>query len=460
MKKFNNFTVLVIVMTLIAAISSPVASALNEPYIQAEAALLVEMKSGKILYEKNKKLKIDPGSMAKTMVVLLVVESIENGTIGLKDNVTASDTFLNGIGTNDTIQNIKSGETMNLQDLLYCAYIASANDACNILAEYMSGDVETFVKQMNLKSEELGCTGTHFTSPGGISDENQFSTPWDQYLIFNEAVKHQLFLSIAGTLTAVLAPTKMSGERHLTNSNSMIHSDSAYYYPHCTLGKTTASVEGGYSFVSCADNSDLKLISVLFGADSVKREDETVEVRSYTETKRLFEWGFSSFAWQTILDKSAIVAYAPVVLAQGTENIDLQPSNSLVILAPRDLSAGVVYNDVVIFEEADGKLLTAPIKKGTVLGEITVYVNGVQSGRTKLIAASDISLNQLQFIKENIKMTLSTPWVRLVIGLIILMLGGYIYLIVRDMKKRHRKQRSNQELKQKLIEERWNTHMK
>ena len=194
MKKIKIFTVFLIIVILAA---SP-ASALPALEIEAYAVLLAEMKSGNILWEYNKDIRVAPGSIAKVMTVLLAVLEVEEGRASLDDSVDASESFLSGLDENTVTQNIKPGETISYRDLLYCAYLASANDACNILAEEVSGSIRGFVRKMNEKAEELGCRNTYFMNPGGLADPGQYTSAWDQYLIFKEAVGHPLFLEIAG----------------------------------------------------------------------------------------------------------------------------------------------------------------------------------------------------------------------------------------------------------------------
>ena len=193
MKKFNIFIVFLAVVTSVAVSVTPAARALDDPEIQAGSALMVEINTGKILYQKNKDDRAAPGGTAKVMTLLLAVEAIEDGRASLLDTVTPSETFLDGIGEDDDVLGIKSGETMKLQDLLYGAYIASGNDACNIVAEHLAGDIETFVRWMNSKARQLGCSETKFSDPSGLDALEQYTTPWDQYLIFNDARQASAF---------------------------------------------------------------------------------------------------------------------------------------------------------------------------------------------------------------------------------------------------------------------------
>ncbi len=452
MKKINIFTIFLITIMIVVSFASPAVLALSSPKIEADAALLVETKSGKILYEQNKARRVAPGSIAKVMTLLLAVEAAEDEQTALKDNITASETFLNGIGEADTTLNIKTGEIMSYEDLIYCMYLVSANDACNILAETIGGNIPDFVDKMNEKAEALGCTDTYFTNAGGLTDAGQYTSSWDQYLIFEEAIGHPLFLQVAGTVSYTVKATNLSPERSLVNSNAMLSSSSEYYYEFCAAGKTASSSEYGYSFVSYASNSSLSLISVVFGAKQTGAEGASDNIDSFTETLHLFDWGFDSFVWQDIIKKNETAFTEKITLAERFDTIELKSSETITILARRDIRAEDVTKDVMIYGQTGGKELSAPVKSGDILGEMMVYIDGDFCGKVYLTAANNIDLDKASFIKDQIKKTLSKFWVQLIIVIFLILIGLYIWLVIRDFIKRREKKRKQEEARRKIIE--------
>jgi D-alanyl-D-alanine carboxypeptidase (penicillin-binding protein 5/6) len=454
MIKLKIFTVFLAAVTLAALLVSPAASALSAGDVAADAVLVIETKSGKILCERNKDIRVAPGSIAKVMTLLLTVLEIESGQAGRDDIVTASDTFLNGLGENDAKQDITPGETISCRDLMYCAYIASANDACNILAEEIGGSITGFVRKMNAKAEELGCRDTHFTNPGGLSDPGQYTSAWDQYLIFKEAVSHPLFVEIAGTASYKAPADDDSPERSFMNPNLMLQEQSTYFYRYCAAGKTASSNEYGSSLVSYAANDELSLIAVVFGVKSDEGDSASDAAKSFSETIRLLDWAISGFAWHDIVNEYDILANEQVTLAEKTDTIDLKPTTSITILARKDLTAADIRKDVVIFGQAEGKVLSAPLKKGDILGELTVIVDGEVCARVDLVASRDVSLDRGAFIASQIKETLSILWVRLVIFFLIALMGFYIWLVIRDYRNRREKKRRILEARKQIIEQR------
>ena len=467
MKKFNIFTVLLIAVTITAVLLTPVSLALDDPDIKAESALMVEIESGIILYQNDMNKRVAPGGAARVMTLLLAVEAIENEQLSLLDKVTPSETLFAGIEEDDTVLGIEPGETMKLEDLLYSAYISGAADACNIIAEYLAGDINTFVQRMNLKALALGCKETHFSNPGGLSDFEQYTTAWDQYLIFKDAVEHTLFVKIAGTPAYKTNPTIFVRERSLINTNEMLRTDSQHYYQRCIAGCFDSNTESGQNFLTCADNGELTFITVLFGA--AQREEEAVQATEETEdeaeiyevtdtvlleTRRLLDWGFDNFAWQIVLDESEIVARENVEMADGTGNVELRPDRTISVLARTDLTTEEIVKDVILFSWRNDGSLTAPIMEGTVLGEVTVMIDGSERGRAELIAAREVGLNEKMYIQNQLNETLEKKWVQLSIGLFLTVVIGYVVLVIHDIKRRRKKRRAMEDTKRKIIDER------
>ena len=220
MKKIKLLPIILILTLLVSALGLP-ALALEQPEINSPRAVLMDAASGRVFYEKDADSQAYPASLTKVMTVLVAVEAIERGEFSLTDSVTASERCLEGMVDDGSTAGIVPGETMPLQDLLYCALLASANEACNVIAEYVSGSVEAFVEQMNALAAELGCSGTHFANTHGLPDDDHYTTARDMAVIYREAISHELFAEISGSVGYTAAATNVSGERQLSNTNSL-----------------------------------------------------------------------------------------------------------------------------------------------------------------------------------------------------------------------------------------------
>lgn len=454
MKKLYIIVVFLAALTIALSDALPAASALTAPDITAQAALLAEANSGKILYEKNVDIKTAPGGITKIMTLLLAAEAVENGRITLDDRVTASESALKGVKGNALKQPLLPGEVMRYKDLLYCVCLAASDAACNIIAERLSGSVENFTAEMNQKAALLGCGGTHFADACGSSDDGGYTTARDQYLILSEARRCRLFLEVADTLSYRTESTNLSTGRSIYNFNIMLRNNNNCYCRYCLGGMTDASPQNGSSIASYAKKKDMELIAVVFGAGTAKGAEGTAKVQSYWAAKQLFEWGFSNFSWQTVVDKTTIEATARVTMAKSMDSVGVQPLESIRIMTRSDLTPEDVKKEIIIYGLADGKELTAPFRKGDTLGEMTVSIDGMPYGKVLLVAAQDIRLNSAEYIKKQLGRTFSDFWVQFGIFVLFACIAWYIRMILQDKRSRCENQRKIDDIKRKLIEER------
>ena len=172
------------------------AFAIEPPHLQsADAVLVVDMNTDTILYEVNKDQFHSIASLTKIMTCLLAVEAVEDGRVRLDDQVTAQSDVLQGLDVSSSNAQIQPGETFLFEDLIYCALVHSANDACNAIAVHVAGSIGAFVNLMNERADQLHCISTHFNDTCGMLNrtEGHFSCPYDLYLITREAMTHPLF---------------------------------------------------------------------------------------------------------------------------------------------------------------------------------------------------------------------------------------------------------------------------
>lgn len=230
MKTRRLLSVFLLVTLILSLLTMPIASANGtegpvlpeDPDILAKAALLVEVESGAIAYAKNEHQELYPASLTKVMTSLLVLEAIEDGVLSMDQEITASETAFAGLSSDGSNAGIKPGEIMTVRNLLYCMLVVSANEACNILAEAVSGSVEDFVRAMNQRAAELGCENTHFVNPNGLHDPQHYTSAWDMYLITREAMNHPNFLEISDTANIIIPATNLSKERNYWTTNHLL----------------------------------------------------------------------------------------------------------------------------------------------------------------------------------------------------------------------------------------------
>jgi len=452
--KNEIFAFLALAVLLVA--NMPAANAGYFKDVEASAALLAEMDSGVVLYEYNKDQKHPADALAKVMTLLLAVSACENGIVSPNRMIEMTESAYSDIDALNTTQNIQPGEKMTMLNLMYCAYIGGADEACNLLAEQISGSARTFVTSMNARAKELGCQNTNFTNPHGRYNSNQYTTAMDQFIIYREALSHPLFVEISGTYRYETDATNMADRRRMSNSNELVNPNSKYYYRQCTSGAASATYEGGYSSVSFAEANDLSLICVILGAEDLYLSDDSVDLRNLSEACRLFELGFTQFSWRTILSSTELIDKAPVMHGAGADFVNLHPESSITRLLNNAIPDEAFKKTVKIYSVANGETLIAPIHAGDVLGEVTVTRDGEDYGTVLLVANTSIDLHRVQFIKMQISDMLSSTIARRVIWVLVIFILLYLTLVIRYNVLRRKRLRKIAQAKRKLIDERKN----
>ena len=331
---------------------------------------------------------------------------------------------------------------MTLEDVLYCAMLSSANEACNMVASYIAGDISTFVGMMNARAKELGCTGTNFQNTHGYPDYTHYTTAKDLSLIAFEAYSHPLFMQVCNTVTKTIPATNLSPERVISNTNGLINKDSelypGYYYEYAKGMKTGHTNDAGYCLVSTANKDSVSLLCVLMGGAAVEKVEKT-EYTNFSESIRIYNWAFENYSYRNILETNDLIKDVPVKMGKDADYVTVRPETVVQALMANDEDNSSFEQQVTIYSEDEGKDLVAPIDAGSVLGEISILRDGVVYGQSKLVACSSVDLSYSQFIKQKIFKSLSNPLVIIFILIVLGLLGTYIYLVVRyrRAKKRH-----------------------
>ena len=223
---------------------------LEMPTLNSKSILLLDRDSGKVLYSRNPDKKMEPASLTKIVTCLIAVEAIEAGTISEDEKVEASKHCMDGLDEESSSTGIVPGERLTMKDLLYCALLGSAGEACNIIAESLAGNISDFVEAMNERVLDLGCTGTHFVNTHGMPANDHYSTASDMMLISAEAMSHPLFAEICNTVSYTVPSTNKSDERIVYNSNALICSQGIYggnfLYSYAAGIKTGHTAAAGY----------------------------------------------------------------------------------------------------------------------------------------------------------------------------------------------------------------------
>ncbi len=359
-----------------AAIGEPT----DKPTLVSKAAILMDNKTGKILYEKNANEKMYPASTTKIMTAILTLENCN-----LNDVVTVSYDAIKSIPEGYSIAYLQPDEQLTVEQLLQLTLVISANDAANVLAEHVGGSIESFVSMMNTKVNELGLSNTHFTNSFGMHDENHYTTAQDLAMIMAYCMKNESFRKLAGSASCAIPATNKYGTRTHNSTNALIVPTSSNYYRYLTAGKTGYTSQAGDCFVSCSYKDDLELICVILGGTTVNGTSTR-----FSETRILYDYGYDNFSIKTLLNENDIVTHIEV--PNGTndsKSLDLLANKSISTLLGNSMSKGDIPFEISLNEN-----IKAPIENGDILGSVSYVIDGIKY-ESNLIASHSVEESKL-----------------------------------------------------------------
>ena len=412
---FSLFFVVLLLCSLLcpAALAAEGDKEAREPIpdiaVEAKAALLIDPTTDEILYELNIHEQLYPASLTKIMTALLTLEAVEAGNLSMDQVLTASAAAVD-LPYDASTAGIDEGEQFTVEQLLYCILVVSAADACNVLAEAVSGSIDAFVERMNQRAAQLGCEDTQFANPHGYHDDRHYSTAWDLYLITRAAREYETFNIIVATGRYEVPATNLNDKRVYYTTNYLLNAyrNADYVYSAANGIKTGNTSNAGYCLVASAAKNGRSLLSVVLGCERVELETGGYRVMSFYETIRLFDWGFDNFTRRTILETAEPVAELEVALS-STDHIAVQPAYEVERLLPNHLTA----EDLRRQTSFPSKVVEAPIAKGDVLGEITLSYGDTVYATVPLLAANDVEASRLLVFRRDALEFLSRKSVRI-----------------------------------------------
>lgn len=340
------------------AAAGPASATIPPPRCDSPSCVVMDAISGEVLFEKNSGERRAPASVTKIMTLVLTLEEVAAGNVKLTDEVTASANAWEMGGTEVWAE---PGETMELDQWIRAVSVASANDGAVILAEYIGGTEEAFVRRMNEKAQELGMLNTTFQNPHGLDDDNHLTTAMDLAILSRHAVQVPHLLDY----TKIYQMPFRGGQNELVNFNKLV-----VLYPGCDGLKTGHTSKSGYCISATAKDEDSRFIVVLMGA-------ETPDQR-LADASRLLDWAFANFRSLPILDSGEVIAQARVLKGKQ-DTVTVVPREPLAVTLTKG-QKGEVKQYVEVNK------VTAPVVRGTAVGTITVEVDGEKVAQIPLVA--------------------------------------------------------------------------
>jgi len=376
---------LILALTVILAITQSVCinaektiKTEQSPKTEAKGAVLIDFKTGRVLWEKNSQ---TPMAMASTTKIMTAIMAIENAS--LSDIVTVSKRA--SLAPPTKMKLIK-GEKISLENLLYSLMMQSSNDAAVAIAEHIGGTVENFCAMMTEKAKKIGALDTVFKTPNGLDLEDHHSTAYDMAMIARYALKNEDFRKIITTKNISFKSDKQSYS--IVNKNRLLSE-----YPGGNGVKTGFTGKAGHCFVGSAEQNGVWLISVVLASGWGNKGKE----QKWVDTKNILNYGFKNYEYQKPLTKGQSMGNVKVLKSEEKE-IELVLKDGLEVCIKKDGSEKVNVTSKV------PEFLTAPIQKGETLGMAEVYIGDELVKKIDLIAKkAAYKKNFYDYFKEILK---------------------------------------------------------
>ena len=369
---YNIFAVTILL--IMACFCNTKVYATDDLLVNAKASLIVEVNSGKIIYENNAKVQNYPASVTKILTAILVIENCR-----LDDIAVVSQNTVSNIPEGYAVAPLFVGEEMRIEDLLYALMLSSANDAAFVLAEHVGGTTENFVDMMNKKAQELGCKNTNFVNPNGIHNDNHYTTAYDMYLISKYAMQNKTFAKIVSTYEHILPATNKysNNDRIMINTNDFINPKSVYYDKNIKGIKTGTTMQAGNCLITNVAKDDIEIITVILGAETSDSK--------FSETSKMINYMFSNYTHTVVHKKGDVIKSIDAQKAtKETKNLNLVISDDIITMNNININAKDTEPEITLYEN-----VVAPIYKGQELGTIKYTVDGLEYN-AKLLAQNNV----------------------------------------------------------------------
>ncbi|WAA13818.1 D-alanyl-D-alanine carboxypeptidase [Fervidibacillus halotolerans] len=333
---------------------------------QAKSALLMEMETGTILYEKNSDERLSPASMTKIMTMLLMMEALEKGKIRLDEKIRTSE-YAASMGGSQIF--LEEGEEMTVDELLQAIAIGSANDASVVMAERIAGSEKAFVQMMNERAQQLGLKNTKFQNSTGLPAEDHYSSAKDMAIMARELLKYDIITKYTGQYESYLREGTKK-KFWLVNTNRLVK-----FYPGVDGLKTGFTSEAKYCLTATAKRDGMRIIAVIFGAPTSKERNRQIS--------KMFDYAYSQFETVPLYKKGQTVG--EVVVQKGEkQKLKAETESPISILVKKGEK---VEN---IKKELEFEKVKAPVKKGDRIGTIKISENGNTIIEKSLVAGETI----------------------------------------------------------------------
>lgn len=423
-------SLIVIIATVVCPMSAFATTYEPDRTIYAEAYMLINLDddSYPVVAEKNSSERLYPASLTKIVTAMVVLNNVDD----LSQTAVMSQTAFDSIADSGAqVAGIDVGESNTIEELLYLTMVHSACDACEVLAEFVSGSKDAFVAEMNSWVKSLGCNDTNFVNPDGLHDPNHYTTAQDMATITLEALKNPDFVRIS--------TTKQINYEDLTLSHTNLMLSPGYvtyYYEYAEGIKTGSTEEAEYCVITKASKDGYNYLAIVMKSPQQKINGESYLTKcSFVDAKSLFEWAFDSLKYSTLVSANEVIGEVAVNDGKDADTVQLIAKEDVNVIVPAGLDKSAIIFDIVDKPES----INAPVVKGQDVCKANIIYGDEVIATVDLVSANTVELSTILKLFNGIKNFFSLSVVKLMLVVIVICAVCYFVLLVTSANKKKKR---------------------
>ena len=386
-----------------------------------------------VVAQKNIDERLYPASLTKIVTAMVTLENVKDVSVKAKMSQAAYDA---SVGTGAQVAGITVGEELSVDTLLYLTMVHSACDACEVLAEFVGGTKENFVKMMNDWVKKVGCNDTNFTNPSGLHDDNHYTTARDMSKITLAALKNANFVKYSTT-------TEYEYKGYtLPHTNLMLHPGYVtYYYEYAQGIKTGSTEQAEYNVIVKASKDGYNYLAIVMKSPQQKIKNQSYLTKcSFVDAKSLFEWAFDSLKYTTIVAKDEVIGEVSVENGKDADTVALVAANDTNVIVP----VGLDKSAVIIEIQEKPSSLQAPITKGQKVCSANIIYGDEVIASVPLVAAKTVELSTFLKVINAIKAFFGLTVVKVILVIAFLAIVLYVYIFFKSLNKKKKVEKRRQ----------------
>lgn len=386
-----------------------------------------------VVAQKNIDERLYPASLTKIVTAMVTLENVKDVSVKTKMSQAAYDA---SVGTGAQVAGITVGEELSVDTLLYLTMVHSACDACEVLAEFVGGTKENFVKMMNDWVKKVGCNDTNFTNPSGLHDDNHYTTARDMSKITLAALKNANFVKYS-------TATEYEYKGYtLPHTNLMLHPGYVtYYYEYAQGIKTGSTEQAEYNVIVKASKDGYNYLAIVMKSPQQKIKNQSYLTKcSFVDAKSLFEWAFDSLKYTTIVAKDEVIGEVSVENGKDADTVALVAAKDTNVIVP----VGLDKSAVIIEIQEKPSSLQAPVTKGQKVCSANIIYGDEVIASVPLVAAKTVELSTFLKVINAIKAFFGLTVVKVILVIAFLAIVLYVYIFFKSLNKKKKVEKRRQ----------------